>query len=84
MDLKNEPLLKLLKQLGGLPVMDYQSDWSEGHDSSDWIGLLTKMRHLGVDFNYMFHFKVGPSLTDNRKSIIYVSANCCQFEHNNC
>lgn len=70
--LKSEPLLRLVQQLGGLPIMGNSSGWIEGLNF-DWLNLLIKMRLLGVDFNYFFDFKVAPSLQDNRKPIIYVS-----------
>ncbi|KAG1670335.1 Neprilysin-2 [Nymphon striatum] len=62
---KSEPLMTLLEDLGGYPVL--QESWSDSN--FDWMNILFKMRELGYDHDILADLSV---ITDPRNSTVHI------------
>lgn len=67
----NEPLMRIIQQLGGWPVLGQKSANSEQH--FDWLELLIKFRKLGLSHDVLIDLSVTPDFRNNTKHIIDVS-----------
>lgn len=70
--LGNEPLLKIIKQLGGWPVLGATSGWSSERPF-DWLDLLIKFRKMGFSHDVLIDLSVTPDSMNNTRYIINVS-----------
>ncbi|KAK0169456.1 hypothetical protein PV327_011558, partial [Microctonus hyperodae] len=62
-----EPLLKILKKLGGWPVLEGEK-WNESN--FNWIESVYKFRDEGYSVDYFFDFSIGVDLKNSTKRVI--------------
>ncbi|KAK0074956.1 hypothetical protein PV325_007594 [Microctonus aethiopoides] len=62
-----EPLLKILKKLGGWPVLEGDK-WDE--NNFNWIESVYKFRDEGYSVDYFFDFSIGVDLKNSTKRVI--------------
>ncbi|XP_043263785.1 neprilysin-2 isoform X2 [Colletes gigas] len=62
-----EPLLKILQNLGGWPVLE-GDDWND--DAFDWKESVYKFRKTGYSVDYFIDFSVGVDLKNSTRRII--------------
>jgi membrane metallo-endopeptidase-like protein 1 len=62
-----DPLLKLLKLLGGWPVLEGES-WNE--NEFDWILTTYKFRDMGYSVDYFLDFSIGVDLKNSTQRVI--------------
>lgn len=67
--------MKVIKHLGGWPVLGEKSGWSAAAPF-DWLDLLIKFRKLGFSHDVLIDLSVTPDFRNNTKHIIDVSAPC--------
>lgn len=76
-ELGNEPLLKVIRELGGWPVLGAKSGWSpEAAKSFNWLDLLIKFRQMGFSHDVLIDLSVTPDFRNNTKHVIDVSLLC--------
>ena len=66
----NEPLGKLLKQMGGWPVIEGDS-WNESN--FDWLDTLIQYRQNGFSHDLFMDLSVTPDFRNNTRHVIDVS-----------
>lgn len=64
-----DPLLNILQQLGGWPVLE-GDNWNE--TGFDWKESVYKFRNMGYSVDYFIDFSVGVDLKNSTKRIIDV------------
>lgn len=65
--------MKVIKHLGGWPVLGEKSGWSAAEKPFDWLDLLIKFRKLGFSHDVLIDLSVTPDFRNNTKHIIDVS-----------
>lgn len=81
----NEPLLEVVRKLGGWPVLGEKSGWTATSERAfNWLDLLIKFRRLGFSHDVLIDLSVTPDFRNNTRHIIDVScflaralAPCC-------
>uniref|UniRef100_A0A6G1S6H5 Membrane metallo-endopeptidase-like 1 n=1 Tax=Aceria tosichella TaxID=561515 RepID=A0A6G1S6H5_9ACAR len=67
----NEPLLDVIRKLGGWPMLGESSGWThESEESFNWLETLIKFRELGLETNVLFGVTVKMDLKNTRHYII--------------
>lgn len=69
----DEPLLAIIRQLGGWPVLGSKSGW-QSDSKFDWLDLLIKFRQLGFSHDVLIDLSVTPDFQNNKRNIIDVSS----------
>ena len=64
------PLHKILKSLGGWPVLDGDA-WKD--DDFEWTKSVYKFRKIGYSVDYFIDFSIGVDLKNSTKRVIDVS-----------
>lgn len=72
----NEPVLQVLKELGGWPVLDGES-WNV--DRFDWLDTLERFRKAGFSHDIIIDLSVTPDYRNNTRHVIDVSHLCGQI-----
>ncbi|XP_015511770.2 neprilysin-2 isoform X1 [Neodiprion lecontei] len=62
-----EPLQKILKQLGGWPVIE-QNNWNE--NEFNWVDSVYRFRKVGYSVDYFLDFSIGVDLKNSTKRVI--------------
>lgn len=74
-ELADEPLMGIIKQFGGWPVLGAKSGWRDEQASQfDWLDLLIKFRKVGFSHDVLIDLSVTPDFQNNTRHIIDVSA----------
>ncbi|XP_034935733.1 neprilysin-2-like [Chelonus insularis] len=60
------PVLRILKDVGGYPVLEGDS-WNE--DDFHWMELIYKLRDIGYSYNYLLEFSIGVDLKNSSKKM---------------
>lgn len=95
-ELGHEPLMRVLRSLGGWPVLGERSGWHTptSEQQFDWLDLLIKFRRSGFSHDVLIDLSVTPDFRNNTQHIIDVSicymcararkcaANYCAFATN--
>ncbi|GBO21276.1 Neprilysin-2, partial [Araneus ventricosus] len=65
--LGNEPLDKIVKQVGGWPAVEGDK-WDA--NKFDWMEILFNLRKVGFGHNILFSLSIGPDIRNNTRHII--------------
>lgn len=65
-----KPLVDLLEEFGGWPVVKGDS-WAD--DAFDWVETIKKMTRLGLDSDVVFYFGLVADSKNSTKNVLYVS-----------
>lgn len=63
-----KPLIRILSEFGGWPIIEYS-----GPDNFDWIEILKKFRHIGLNMDSIFSLSVESDARDSTRNILTVS-----------
>lgn len=67
----DEPLIGVLRQFGGWPVVGASSGWHDNHDNGfDWVDTIIKFRQRGYSHDIIIDLSVVPDVRNNTRFII--------------
>lgn len=79
-ELGNEPLLDIVRKLGGWPVLGAKSGWTEDRVKQfNWLESLIAFRRAGFSHDILIDLSIAPDFRNNTRYVIDVSSSSSSY-----